>query len=341
MAERYVDEACISPPEEQEVSISPSKEQKRQQLTPKSEMSIVFLGKTGAGKSTLMRTMFNLPESAELELSPGHITVKNVTSEQKEHGVIFNTIDTVGLGMSEIKDKKMKEERKKANEEIRSSDLIIYCIPVFFSSKFDSKEIEKLDKNFGHDVWKKCIIAFTFSNEVLDRIKRKHQPDKVLSSYKKYICDYATKVEEKLSELKVRNISVKTVFDISSAVLQPADHTTILAIPAGDDRADQVLLQEECKPFKLVFKGGEQPFDAKTWIDVLFIALLSKSDSKKFFLLRQYFGFTGVQFGAIIGCMIGAIAFPPGVLIGAAIGAGVGASVDKINKDKREKKKHE
>ena len=65
--------------------------------------------------------------------------------------------------------------------------------------------------------------------------------------YIDHIKDFVVRFEKGLNKLNIKNVSLKTVFDLPLEE-QPADHTVILAIPAGDDPEDQVLPGVQYKP---------------------------------------------------------------------------------------------
>ena len=156
----------------------------------------------------------------------------------------------------------------------------------------------------------------------------------------KHINNYTDRARAELTKLHVRQVSVKTVFDLPLEAPQPADHTTIMVIPAGDEPQDQVLpgIQYE-------FPYEDQEDLPLKWTDVIFneIVKLSKAEQKNS-LLQYHYGTdrarmkakaaAGTLSGAVGGTAIGAaIAGGIGVLgrpIGIAVGAGVGGVTGMI-----------
>ena len=142
-------------------------------------------------------------------------------------------------------------------------------VPVDPSSKFNDAQVimESL-----HEA--ESIVVFTFSNLVLDRIrKKKGVSSEATALYEDHIKDYVSKFEDQLKQLKVRNIQVKTVFDLPLETPQPEDLTTIMATPAGDEPEDQVLPGIQ---FTEATKTTNQTGTLKmsTWSGVLFFVIL-------------------------------------------------------------------
>ena len=302
----FDDVCCISPPE------------KTDHVAARNEINIIFVGKSGAGKSTLKNNILNLED--ELQLSTGSITEKCDTKCITKHGVTLNITDTAGLqgGKAEC-----RATLKKVSREIGVVDLLVYCLPVDLSSKFNDAQpviMESLQEAFGRDIWKNCIVVFTFSNLVLDRIRKKKGASvEATEMYKTHIKDYASKFEDKLKEMKVNGINVKTVYDVAG------NNTTIPAIPAGDNSEDQVLPGIESELLKIEIKTSkdvEMPeglfikmenetheVSNHTWEDAVFFEIVKKSsEDLKWMLLRYRYGLyraTIDAIGAIVSGTIG------------------------------------
>ena len=299
-------------------------------LKVKKEANIVFVGKSGAGKSVLKDNILDIKQG--LVLSSGHITNSYATETVEKHGVAINIIDTVGLQGGRSRCRASLKKMAKYIKGQGNVDLLVYCISVSPSSKFEEAEpaiIESLHDAFGRDIWKKCIIVFTFSNLILDRIRKNPDTTDGTTKYKAHMKDYATKLE---CQLKKLNISVKTVFDLPLEAPQPVGHTTIMAIPAGDEPEDQVLPGIQYESLKISFRGSDQTqeFALSTWSDVIFIEMVKKSNADlKNLLLRYRYKLSKIEKGAIVGGVIGIIGAFPGIVVGAAVGAGIAAVMTK------------
>ena len=182
----------------------------RQLLTVKKNVNIVFVGKSGAGKSVLKNNILEIEE--DLQICASHITDHYSTVMVEKHGVTITITDTVGLeGGKEQCKRSLKQMSSYVNEH-GTIDLLMYCLPVGPSSKFNDQLVimESLHEAFGEDIWKNCIVVFTFSNLILDRIrKKKGVSSEATALYEDHIKDYASKFEDKLTQLKVRNIQVR------------------------------------------------------------------------------------------------------------------------------------
>ena len=307
----------------------------QQERQVKKEMNIVCVGKSGAGKSVFQNNILGIEE--EMTLSSGHITKDYVTNSVGKHGVTISITDTIGLqGTKRECREKLKEISQYMKAQSFNVDLLVYCISVNLGCKFEEVEpviIESLHEVFGEGIWKKCIIVFTFSNQVLAAIKVKvAEKDKATAMFKTHIKDYATQFEEKLMQLKVKNIHVKTVFDLPLEAPQP-DHTTIMAIPAGNKPTDEVLLDYQYGKLQIEIKGQVllQEVSISNWCDVIFCEMITKcNDDLKKTLLQYRYGLSKVEIGAIVGSVIGVVGFVPGMAIGAAVGAGIGALAEVV-----------
>ena len=132
---------------------------------------------------------------------------------------------------------------------------------------------------------------------------------------------------------------MKTVFDLPLEA-QPADHTTIMAIPAGKKPTDEVLLGYQYNPLQIEIKGSDRKYEFAicTWCDVIFYEIITKCDDDLQKTLLQYrYGLSKVEIGAIVGGAIGMVGFVPGSVIGAGVGAGVGKLVEIAEEKKVEK----
>ena len=320
------------------------KVRQNQPVTVKEEVNIVFVGKSGAGKSVLQNNILGI--KGKLILSSRHTTTRLVTNIVEKHGVTISITDTIGLqGRKKDCREILKEVSKYMKIKSLDVDLLVYCISVSTSSKFEEAEpaiIESLQDVFGEGIWKKCIVVFTFSNQVLATIKQDIEDnDEATAMFKEHIKDYANQFEKKLTQLKVRNIHVKTVFDLPLEASEP-DHTTIMCIPAGNKPTDEGLLDYQYEPLKIQIQDKVllRDIDIHTWCDVIFSEIITKCDDDlKKTLLQYRYGLSKVQIGAIVGGTIGMVAFVPGMAIGAVVGAGVGV-LAKVAEDKKIERKY-
>ena len=282
-------------------------------------------------------------EDANKIISPDHMTNGYATHDYEKHGESIKITDTIGLEGSKGTIKGKLKSLAKYMKKHDNVDLLIYCIPVSPASKFNDAQpdiMQSLQDAFDHNIWKHCLIVFTFSNIALNHIKdkRKGNDDRAIEDYKKHINNFTEKVRAELTKLHVQQVSVKTVLDLPLEAPQPEDHTTIMAIPAGYNQEDQVLpgIQYE-------FPYEDQEGLPLKWTDVIFneIVKLSKAEHKNS-LLRYRYGTDrarmkakaaagtlggavgGSAIGAAIGGGIGVVGGPIGIAVGAGVGGVMG-----------------
>lgn len=181
------------------------------------EINVFLIGNDGAGKSTILSNLLFGTWTDEPVLPLGDFRMSITKND-----VTFTEIHVANLELPKyVRDK---------------TDILVYCIPVCFGSKFgygNPAILQSLQKAFGKDEWKHCIVVFTFSNLVWDRImKRTSNKNEAITIYKQYLQEHSALFSRELTKLKVPDMKVETVFDCQ---LQPPALTTIPAIPAGDE----------------------------------------------------------------------------------------------------------
>lgn len=199
MAERSDFDGEISPTEEEQLlrndvdgTMVSRANGKTDTAADANHVVIVLAGKSGAGKSTLFKTL--LGEDMDVELSAKPMTTCAQRHSITKHGVTISIVDTPGFVNKKVKDAQ------------RKLDLLVYCMSVSPGSRFhdDNPDImRKLQEMYGKEIWKHCVIAFTFSNVALDRSKKGRTEDKGIEQYKQYIEEYTRAFKE---ELHVANV---------------------------------------------------------------------------------------------------------------------------------------
>jgi hypothetical protein len=325
-----------------------SSDQQEQDATGSTkEVNIVIAGTPGAGKTTLAINIFGFKVSEEL--AP---TEKCDTLTNTRHGITVNIIDTVGLGTR-------KEKRKFKQHTRGHADLLVYCVPVNPGSRFDFGNpaiMKSLQSVYGKEIWKHCILVFTFSNTLLNYFKKKSTEDEVdtiEAKYKSYLLKYTTLFKEELEKLKNKDFEIKPVVDfetegtpenpIATPIATPAGYeadgtTTILALPAGDEQGDEVHLNFQRSKFK---NPQLEEIDETDWRDILLIAMAikcSKIEPKKNLMQYRYGKDLAKSFfmgGGTLGGMVGGAAIGAGTgallcLFGGPLGMGVGAMAGAV-----------
>lgn len=307
------------------------------------EVRLFLAGKTGAGKSTLIKNFFDIQHDYEISATP--ITTKSETMvcPIENHGIKVLLTDTVGLLVGTKEDGNEREkEVKKLKEHFKlmkkRPHLLLYCIPIDPSSKFvDSNPVimETLQKNFGKEIWKQCKVIFTFSNLVWDQLKKKSKGNvsDAFLKYKAHLNKYASLFEEELRKLGVHDVIVRTTFAKDQTTTE--GQGKIVALPAGDDEDDEVFAGISSS-----HKVGDE-IDIQ-WKDAVFIEIARSCNKeleeslmffkygKKAFAIATRItglhtgavvgGVTGIAAGGYIGAAIGSAFGPPGIIIGGGLG---------------------
>lgn len=220
-----------------------------------SEVCVIPVGSTGAGKTTLIKNLFDIKEDYH----------QNTVIKR---GITFRIV-TLG------------ETGQQQRQQIElTTDIVVYCVSVNPSDKFNHGNpatMQWLQDTYGKDIWKRCVIAFTFSNIAWDWNYRRYNTDRYsnfvdVARYKQYIVHYATKFQEELKRLNVQDISVKVAFGFSPS---SKDQTTIVGVPVGEELDDPVL--------------PDNTYTSKSewnWKEALTMEIIRKKDDTK--LLLQY-----------------------------------------------------
>ena len=300
----------------------------------KQEVTIVLAGKSGAGKSTLAKNL--LGKLFPIQVSPDPLTSTCHTEEGTKHGVTVKVVDTVGL-QQETREERRRELKILADYvKDHEVDCLIYCLPVSTSSKFSDRNpnaIESLHAVFGRKIWEKCIIVFTFSNQVwswIDDDNTFNRSDSI-KEYNKHLRDNAEHFKTELKKLGVHN-DVKLLVDCQLSSVEG----TIIGIPAGG------MLKHDVLPdFKYNYTLTEDTSSSCTftWADIIFFEIVAKCKGEVRENLLQYrYGSriarviistlaSGASFalaGAGVGVGIGAIGGPLGMVIAGPIGGAAG-----------------
>lgn len=299
-------------------------------------LHVVVAGKSGAGKSTLAYNIMGIPLPSSL--SAGRITQKHVTKTVCVNNVFMSVTDTVGLEDAKQKKKALKDLHKHTNGK---ADLIIYCLPVSHSSKFDEGNpdiMKSLQEAYGNDIWKQCLLVLTFSNQIIDKLMMSNT-DVHEATYKNYLKEHTTKFREQLKILKVKDINVREEFGFQTEALSDYE-TTIVAVPAGDGRKNIVFVDFK-DPTEFVIPKSkllQEPtkIDITDWREIIFIEMVRKCTRYGHDIAMSIgAGITGASHGLVGGALVGAgagaitglVAGPFGIAPGAVIGSVIGAIV--------------
>ena len=109
--------------------------------------------------------------------------------------------------------------------------VLVYCYSVSPSnpqSLTDVYVVKNLQRVLGKDMWKKCVVLFTFSDLLREQ---ECCAEKDREKYKKFLRDHAKRLSDMLrKECGSRVPDVKVVFDVDT---EQEDVTEIVAVPVG------------------------------------------------------------------------------------------------------------
>ena len=221
-------------------------------------------------------------------------------------------IDCPGLQSSN----KMKALKQLSWHLKDKADLILLCILVGPGAKFDDNidTISCIQSAYGKEIWKHCIVVFTFSNEALRRQKRSKTNEDPKETYKAHIQSYANEFKNALKKInaewkmmkKVEKIGVKTIFEYNDLKSAHDDVAILLAVPAGfGNYEDDMVMPELQRTYE-------------DWKVILYDLMVTKCKKRgQETLLKFKYGAKAALFTASVGGLGGAL----------AVGAGVGASI--------------
>ncbi len=205
-------------------------------------ITVALAGRSGAGKSTLFKNLV----SEDLDTSCGSAV------DIKKDGNTFRFIDTT------------------SQEELKEGfDVLVYCMPVCPGFKFQDgnpEEMQFLQNAYGADIWKHCVIVFTFGNLAWDHIhSRSNDLERTNATFRDYLEQYLELFRTELeTKLNVR-MNIKAILSLEAGgSIQPLDQHMILAIPAGVTPQDQLL-------------AGVTPH-SEGWTDKIFHAIHTKNN---------------------------------------------------------------
>lgn len=204
-------------------------------MTNQREMTLVTVGRSVAGKSTLISNMLSLKGSDTLQSqhssSPVTQEVETYSSGLSREGeVTIHMVDTPDFNSSYTKDARaMALLQEKTGGRC---DMLLYCVSLLPDSKIDKEDkefIRKLTHVFGEEIWKHTILVLTFSNAV-----KALYPNQ---SIELLVNQYAEKFQTILRSV-CPSFSVVSVFSCNQRNTQ-RDPSTIVALPVGKHPKEQ------------------------------------------------------------------------------------------------------
>lgn len=140
----------------------PLKKMSEEQVWSK-RLSILVVGKTGTGKSTLIEGLFGQKvERGVLKDMASSITECNIDNNGVPLRILFWSPGAYDGVFSQ------DEQTKKMKELMKQMDLFIYTIRMDDTRMRpdDAQTIHRLSKMFGSSLWRKGMVVLTFANRV-------------------------------------------------------------------------------------------------------------------------------------------------------------------------------
>ena len=298
----------------------------QERAAQQNRVGIMACGLTGSGKSTLLNIFlgerqFKVGER-EFDQSKAIVVQGHRTKER----LTFDLYDTPGDDNEQY-----EGIISECSDDV---DLLVYCISASSVATLDSDSntaiLKKLKSSLDESIWKRCVVALTFSNMIAERVRAKLSPDS----------GPRTVAEEYEQDVRIWKEKVYQIF--RSAEIDVTENN-IPVVPVG--ASDKILKSDKNKWLENICQElyDRSPPDGKP---VLHYFLIDPPFSQKLKArLKDRFptiagavgagGTAGVA-GAGIGATIGALAIGiptfgvaagVGLVLGGLIGGGVGVGV--------------
>ena len=290
--------------------------------------TVMVAGKPRNGKSTALNNIFGLNFTTELT-APSVTRVvhmfevtkkspKKHDEKSPQEEVTMQVIDTPGLGAVDISRAEILTKMKTITNDINFT--LLYCFSVSPSTtltEIDKTIITNLHDTLGREVWSKCVLLFTFSDQAY--LEHKQFP----AQYICYINDHAQDFNKLLQDISGKKNCIKSIFKYESpnALSKEENPSNIIAIPVNKT----VTGSKDILP-GMIMSGQD-------WTDVVFIELMKRTCSTQREQFRRFTHFNilitsgiGAAAGALTGGLVGLLGGPFSMAVGAAAGAAFGGA---------------
>ena len=295
---------------------------RRQESSKGRGLVLITAGKTGSGKSTLVKNL--LGPGLSKAPRPGHSS-SSVTADVECY---TNVIEDVSVTIADVpglagepgtdENRVIAQLQKETNGK---ADMLLYCASMAPSSKIgdaDLKIVKLLTLVYKQKIWKRAILVLTSADYVRERHEKNSTANPTVEST---MADYAQKFGQILRSANVNSFTITPIKpnEKLSTRERPADE--IAAVPAGETPDEKTIsgVQWDLCVYLEVIKKCD--FEAVS-------AILSVAEAE--FLKNKPF-ITGAStavgiaagaaaVGTAAGFPLGVVGAVPGALIGGAVG---------------------
>jgi len=320
----------------------------RSVLQSSNKISILIVGKTGTGKSSLVNGLIGKKVADEgVGLSTSGITQQVNAFHTRVKDVKITIFDSPGLqDGSGMEDTYLEEMKMKC----RNFDLMIFAIRItdskFVPNNPDAIAMKKINTTFGSSVWKKSIVVLTCADavEAMNPNMRDMNVGEKTRFFKQLVSDFSAAIRDTLSH--DCNVPQDIVEELKAV---PTGHSSVSRLVDGTlwfsnfwiecltviqtPEARGAMLRLNANRFRSESNVNESDF-LKKLEDQPIVLVKKKGDVKKIALTVG--GIAGSGFlGACVGCIgllggpIGIVGIPVGFYMGIVIGALLSAMREK------------
>ena len=241
-------------------------------------VTLVIMGRSAAGKSSLLRNIFTeLPENPKLSAEPDTIELKQEIFTR--NNTTLKIVDSIGLSQDKtVRKQQLKELARFTN---KKADLVVLCIPVMPGTRFESDTpqiMNSLQLAFGKNIWRHCLVVFTFSNLAWEHVKAM---DDAVKQYITHINKYTTLFQQELvKQIPSPDVTVGSIFESPDCTPPSGESSVSSTSSSGEPSTEPVW---ENRPTIVTIPAGRKPTDTvllgirEQWTEMVFAEMLESA----------------------------------------------------------------